>query len=298
MYHLIFLHNYFAVKIILMKNRFIAGFLFMILSGVIGAQNFTFPELNGFKKVSKYPVFTPDNLWDFINGAADAYLALGFVDLNVAEYKKGKEVIKLEIYRHSDHTMAFGIYASERSPSFSFRNIGCQGYIEEGAINFFKGSYYVKLRTWSAKPKTLQAEESLAMKVAGMLEGSTEMPRLLSEFPDEGKKVNEESFIGESVLGHQFLNKAYKAVYTIGNDNFNVFLMKFSSPAEAFKTSSAYLTQAGIEAGPSDTGKYVFADGYNGTVFLSWKNDMIVVISGLAKDQADIADKYTSEILK
>lgn len=194
--------------------------------------------------------------------------------------------------------MAFGIYASERSPSFRFMNLGSQGYITEGAINFFKGSYYVKLRTWSEKPKTLQAEESLAMRVAGMLEGETEMPALLSEFPDEGRKVNEETFINESVLGHQFLNKAYKAVYQAGNDNFNVFLMKFNSQPEAFKIASAYLTQAAIEAEPSDIGKYVFTDGYNGTIFLSWKNDRIVIISGLAKDQADIADKYTSEILK
>jgi hypothetical protein len=281
-----------------MKNRLIAGFLFLMLSGVAGAQNFIFPELNGFKKVSKYPVYTPDNLWDFIDGAADTYLALGFVDLNVAEYKKGKDVIKIEIYRHRDHIMAFGIYASERSSSFRFMNIGSQGYIADGAINFFKGRYYVKLRTWSDKPKTLHAEESLAMRVAGMLEGETEMPALLSEFPAEGRKVNEETFINESVLGHQFLNKAYKAVYQAGNDNFNVFLMKFNSQPEAFKTASAYLTSAGMETEPSDAGKYIFADGYNGTIFLSWKNDRIVIISGLAKDQADIADKYTSEILK
>ncbi len=74
--------------------------------------------------------------------------------------------------------------------------------------------------------------------------------------------------------------------------------MKFNSHPDAFKTAAAYLTQAGIEAEPSDIGKYVFSDGYNGTIFLSWKNDRIVIISGLAKDQADIADKYTSEILK
>ena len=41
----------------------------------------------------------------------------------------------------------------------------------------------------------------------------------------------------------------------------------------------------------------MFTDGYNGTVFLSWKGNQIVIITGLAKDQADIADKYTSEIL-
>jgi hypothetical protein len=39
-------------------------------------------------------------------------------------------------------------------------------------------------------------------------------------------------------------------------------------------------------------------DGFNGTVFLAWKEKRIVIITGLARDQADIADKYTSAILK
>ena len=39
-------------------------------------------------------------------------------------------------------------------------------------------------------------------------------------------------------------------------------------------------------------------DGYNGTIFLAWKENMIVIISGLSKDQTEIADRYTSEILK
>ena len=53
-----------------------------------------------------------------------------------------------------------------------------------------------------------------------------------------------------------------------------------------------------MDALESSSGKYVLADGYNGTIFLAWKDNRIVAISGLSKDQADIADKYTSEILK
>lgn len=282
----------------MMKNRILLGVLFTLISGFTCAQDFSFPDLEGFKKVSKYPVYLPENLWDFINGAADTYLALGFVDLNVTEYKKGRESIKLEIYRHSDHTMAFGIYASERSPSFRFMNLGSQGYIADGAINFFTGNYYVKIKTFSSKPKVLKAEESLAAKVAGMLKGETQMPAMLSQFPDEGKKVNEETYINESVLGHQFLGKAFKALYLVGTDEFSIFLMSRKSNDDTFKTVETYLASAGIEASKSDEGRVVFTDGYNGTIFLSWKDDRIVIISGLAKDQADLADKYTSDILR
>jgi hypothetical protein len=280
-----------------MKKTILAGFLLVILSCSAIAQDIIFPELEGFRKSTKYPVFVPGDLWNFINGAADTYLALGFVDLHVAEYKKGKDVIKVEIYKHSDHTMAFGIYASERSPSFNYLNLGSQGYSVDGVINFFKGNYYVKIRTFSAKPKTLQAEESLARRVEGMLTGEKDMPLLLSQFPEEAKKVNEETYVNESVLGHQFLNKAFKADYQAGNDNFSIFLIKYVSPEEALKTAKAYLTVGGTEPDPSET-RYVFTDGYNGTVFLAWKGDMMVIISGLARDQADIAEKYSSEILK
>jgi hypothetical protein len=281
-----------------MLKRLFSGLLLILLFESASAQEFMFPELKGYKKNTDFQVFVPDNLWDFINGAAETYLAYGFVDLHVAEYKKGKSVIKLEIYRHSDHTMAFGIYSTERSPSFKYLNIGSQGYVTEGAINFFKGNYYVKIRTYSKSEKTLQEIQSLAHSVAGMLEGSSDMPPVLSMFPLAGKKVNEEMYINESVLGHKFLNRAFKANYETVVDSFSVFIFNCKSPEEAWKSAEAYLVSTGIDPLESSSGKYVLSDGYNGTIFLAWKDNRIVAISGLSKDQADIADTYTSEILK
>ncbi len=281
-----------------MLKRFFNGLLLVFLSGSASAQGIIFPDLSGYKKNTEFQVFVPDNLWDFINGAAETYLAYGFVDLHVAEYKKGKNVIKLEIYRHSDHTMAFGIYSTERSPSFNYMNLGAQGYSAGGVINFFKGNYYVKIRTYSKSEKTLQAAESLALSVAGLLEGSTEMPPVLSMFPPSGKKVNEEMYINESVLGHKFLNRAFRANYESGTDIFSVFIFNCKSTDEAWESANAYLASAGIDALETSSGKYVLADGYNGTVFLAWKDNRIVAITGLSKDQADIADQYTTDILK
>jgi len=76
-----------------------------------------FPGLSKYKMRSDYPVYTPDDLWDYINGAADGYLALGFIDLNIREYTRGRSIIKAEIYRFGDDARAFGIYSMERSPA-------------------------------------------------------------------------------------------------------------------------------------------------------------------------------------
>jgi hypothetical protein len=54
----------------------------------------------------------------------------------------------------------------------------------------------------------------------------------------------------------------------------------------------------GIDSTESETGRYMIKDGYNGTIFLAWKENHIVIISGLSKDQSDLADRYTSEILR
>ncbi len=281
-----------------MKRILLFFAVIALISTGLRAQDVSLPDLPGFKKVTSYPVYVPDNLWDFMNGAADNYLSFGFIDLHVAEYKKGKNTIKLEIYRHRDNIMAFGIYSSERSSSFNFVNLGAQGYKADGAINFFKGNFYVKIRTFSKKEKIIQASESLARRVENSLAGESKMPEMLSMFPAEGKKVNEETYINESVLGHNFLNKAFRAIYEVGPDNFSVFIFRSATPEETVSCARTYIASTGIDPVETGEGKYVLSDGYNGPVFLAWKDATMVIISGLAKDQAEIADRYTSEILE
>jgi hypothetical protein len=281
-----------------MKKISIAILLFSVTVFPLLAQEISLPELQGYKKVTNYPVFTPDNLWDFINGAADTYLSLGFEELRVAEYVKGKNTIKLEIYRHKDATQAFGIYSSERSASFRFLNIGAQGYKADGSLNFLKGRYYVKIRTNSTSEKVLLSLETLALKVADMLPGEAVLPKVLSDFPESGRKKNEETYIRDGVLGHEFLQGAYKAVYETGEMTFSVFIFDKASPEECRKSINTWLAKAGLDPDESVSGNYVFRDGYNGDIFLSWKDSRMVAIQGLAKDQTDLAGRYTTEILK
>lgn len=281
-----------------MKHSILSCFIIFAIFPFIYSQDINYPDLQGYKRTTGYPVYTPDNLWDFINGAADSYLSYGFENLHVAEYAKGKNVIKLEIYKHKDNVQAFGIYSIERSPSFQFIKLGAQGCKTDGLLNFLKGKYYVKIRTYSTSKKTLQALESLSLKVADMIEGDSELPDVLSEFPAEGKKKNEDIYIQESVLGHEFLKGAFRANYEAGTASFSIFIIEKTAIEETRNTAEKYLSSVKLEIDDPSGGKYVFKDGYNGDIFLIWKNNRIVIISGLSKDQMEIADRYSSEILK
>lgn len=263
------------------------------------AQPYSFPELRGYKTESRYPVYTAESLWDFIDGAADGYLAFGFENVHVREYRKGKKVIKAEIYRHKDKNNAFGIYASERSPSFRYLNLGSQGYTtEDGSLNFFKDRYYVKLRTYSEDQKIINDLEKLAVRIADMLPGDPSIPSLLSEFPEIGKVRYSEMFINKDVLGHGFLEGAFSARYELEGASFVIYLFEKSGTEKATECVSAYLQKTGMEPDESQEGKYMLRDGYNGTIFLSWKGNRIVIIEGLAKDQSALAERYASEILR
>lgn len=262
------------------------------------AQPYNFPPLKGYRIVSNYPVFTPDDLWDFINGAADGYLSYGFENVYVREYVKGKGKIKVEIYRHKDRDNTFGIYASERSPSFRYVRLGAQGYVTDGSVNFFKDCYYVKLRTYSSREKVVKDMETLALRLADMLPGDAAMPETLTEFPDNSREKYSETYINESVLGHEFLSGAYRAEYNRNGTHFQVYIIKRNTPVEAAQMVKAYLSVTKIETNDLSEGKYLLNDGYNGNIFLAWKGTRVVIITGLAKDQSDLAYSLTGEILK
>lgn len=254
-----------------------------------------FPELKGYKVVSDYPVYTPDDLWDYINGAADAYLALGFIDLNISEYVKGREVIKAEIYRFDDDAEAFGIYSMERSPGYGFIPVGVQGYREEGILHFYKDRYYIKIMTHSKSRKSGGRMEELARLIDDRIEGSNKFPELLNLFPAEGRLANEETYLLESVLGHEYLRNAFRASYEVGEERFDIYLFRCSDGEEAAAMASKL---AGDSFMPGDEiFKYAFEDGFNGVLHMARQGGRLIVVSGLGFDKTTMAESYITQML-
>ncbi|MDZ7739769.1 MAG: DUF6599 family protein [Bacteroidales bacterium] len=260
------------------------------------AQDIEFPELKGFNIDKSYPVYTPDNLWDYINGGADSYNALGFSDLHIADYEKGKNSIKLEIYNHASENLAFGIYAMERAPSYDFFDLGVQGYKEKGLIHFLKGEYYVKLTTYSDKKRILSAMDELAQKTEVMLDGSDEFPASLDLFPEKGKQQYSEMYIADNVMGHEFLEDAFRADYKLDDKRFTIYLFTEKTDDENREMLDQYLSRYELSPGESPGGKFSFKDGYNGYVYIEWSKGIVALISGLKEDDAELANEYFNSI--
>ncbi len=254
-----------------------------------------FPDLKGYKKVSDYPVYTPDDLWDYINGAADAYLALGFIDLNITEYVKGKNNIKAEIYSFADDAEAFGIYSMERSPGYFFIPVGVQGYNEEGIVHFYKDRYYIKISSHSKSGKVNEKMKEIAGLIAGRIEGKIDFPALLKIFPAEGLLKNQETYLLESILGHEYLNDAFRASYEVNDERFDIYLFRCDDGEEA---SAIAAKLAGDAFMPGDeVFKYAFEDGFNGVLHMARQGDRLIVVSGLGFDNTTLAERYITLML-
>jgi hypothetical protein len=279
-----------------MIRRYFLTAALLAFSVILLSGQDLFPGLSKYKMRGDYPVYTPDDLWDYINGAADGYLALGFIDLNIREYTRGRSIIKAEIYRFGDDARAFGIYSMERSPGYRFIPVGVQGYNEDGTVNFYKGRYYVKIMSHSGSAKVNDAMVELAGLIASRIEGKNEFPALLALFPAEGRLMNEETYLLESVLGHDYLRGAFRVAYEKEGDRFDIHLFRNDDAGEIITMASRLAGDAWSPDEP--VFKYAFEDGFNDVVHMARKGGMLIVISGLGFEKTPVAEKYISEMLE
>ncbi len=230
------------------------------------AENQSFPPIQGWTLAVDSMVYTPDNLWNIIDGAADAFLLYGFEDLHTAAYVSPDSAdVRAELYRHSSLPNAFGIYSQERKPEYNFIDIGTEGYIEDGVLNFLCGTYYVKLTSHTMGPRGLAALRSVGEKLVSSLHQEKTFPWQLSLLPSEKKIQKSESYIADSYLGYSFFRSAYVAQYDSGG-KVQLFVMDFGSPAAAGAALGRYMEALKVPNKQIQDGQYALADPNNGTI--------------------------------
>lgn len=250
-----------------------------------GTGDVSFPELKGWKLAVSPDIYTPENLWDLINGAAESYLSYDFVDLHLADYENsGGTVIHAEIYRHSNLSNAFGIYSSERSPEYEFLEMGVQGYLDEGVLNYFTGQYYIKLYSTGSGEDVQESLKIIGRAVSDHLEQSDQWPDLLGAFPSSGKLENRDHYIRENFIGLNFLSSAFTVEY---EGDYKLFVIKGKDNDAILEMVRAYLNFTKQDTDPEKESSIVIKDRYNGDIPIVVKGSyMAGIIDGAGKDAA------------
>ena len=274
----------------------IAVIVFFVCPESAAAQESVFPQVGGWKLAPEETVYNPTNLFDVIDGAADLYLEYDFVDLHIGRYAKGELEIKVEIYKHGSSSDAFGIFSQERFADYHFIDLGVQGYLEKGALNFLSGIYYVKISTIQEGAAAQDAILLIAKAVDKHLKQSKAWPTMLATFPAGKKKAYSEQYIAKNFLGYSPLNRAYVTTYDDGQ-SFKAFVMRFGTSEEAMKTLDSFFKALPKNAVRRETsGKQEIQDPNNGRIEVVLKDGFLF---GVVSQEAGMGhDTFLNEFGK
>ncbi|MGB9837027.1 MAG: DUF6599 family protein [Candidatus Saccharicenans sp.] len=216
---------------------------FLVLNSAILAQETKpvaglqamLPEFADWEFQEQPQTYLPGTLFEYIDGASEAYLSYDFKQLIVGNYqKKGSETtLTLEIYDMGTPLNAFGIFSSERFPESPDAGIGVAGYLEEEVLNFVAGPYYVKLICYNGQDKTAEYLKLFAAEVEKRIKDKGSLPEIFRCFPAEGRVKNSEKYIRKDFMGFNFLKNGYLVAYRQDGTEFDGFVIEASSPAEA-----------------------------------------------------------------
>jgi hypothetical protein len=203
------------------------------------------PRLAEWKPAEEARAYDPASLFEYSDGAAEAYMSYDFKELVVGNYlhRASKATMTVEIYDMGTPLNAFGIYSAERSPESRFLAVGVQGYVEEGSLNFLAGQYYVKLLGYEGGDRTEALLNSYAAAIVSKIKDPATLPALLKAFPAEGLVAHSEKYVARNFMGFKFLNRGYGASYKRDGQEFDAFVIEVRSADEAAVVLKQFIDQ-------------------------------------------------------
>lgn len=258
--------------------------------------NSLLPTVAGWRVAEDVQRYDPQTLFEYIDGAAEAYIGYDFKELIVALFQgsRPKTSITVEIYDMGKGLNAFGIYGAERFPESHFLPIGIQGYQEEGSLNFLAGRYYVKLMCYEGGDKNEELLRLFADSIAGKIKDRGDFPALLRVFPKVGLVPNSEKFILRNFLGFKFLKNGFLANYKTDGQEFECFLIEGQSAEEAkaiFEQVAASFAKSGRSPEKNSAG-LGFKDTYLQNVFVARTGSTLCGVAKIKDGQEALGVKF------
>ena len=197
----------------------------------------------GIWKLESKHSYTPDDLYNYINGAADLFISYGFVELAGAHYRygtDGQETVVVDIYDMGKKLNAFGVFQSKRDPEVPVLDIGAGAIGNEKYIFFYKDRFYVEIQAFSPDGQKSSAALTMAREVAGRIPGDTSLPVELGYLPEADQVMGSVLYITGGILGHGFLDRGILCDYRVNGEVVKAFIAFFPSPEQAVKALNLY----------------------------------------------------------
>jgi hypothetical protein len=228
------------------------------------APKITLPvEVGGWKWDGKESTYNSRTVFDYINGAAELYLAYGFQGLKVRRFEKpGSPPVNLEVYEMASPEDAYGVFSFEYQDDPA--GIGQGSEFGGGLLRFWKGKYFSSVYAEGEGEGVEAAILGIGRAAARVIPATGSEPKLIELLP--GKELglvdksirylrshillNQRFFIShQNLLNLSRKTEAVLAVYARGRQKTQLLLIRYAHADEAgaaLKTfKEAYMPEAG-----------------------------------------------------
>jgi hypothetical protein len=174
-----------------MHKSWVTGLLMMgMLSGACGAAPWHAPMLPdtiaGWRASGAAKLVTKSNIFDYMDGAGELYLAYSFRDLAAREYKHASQPkITAEVYRFGNAADAYGVYSHDRGTSGP-TDIGQDCDYGSGLLRFWKNTCFVRIVADRETPESKAAVLAIGRHISSLISGTGKRPSMLSMLPKSG----------------------------------------------------------------------------------------------------------------
>ena len=191
--------------------------------------------------------FTPENLYEQINGRAAFFQAYDMIRMTYVRFVNSDETtqfINLSIYDMGTPTNAFGVFSAERSQGESSLDLGRASYRADANYFVWKGQYYIQIISSEATEEFQRIGMELARKVTDFLLDSGEQVWGLTALPLTDRMPESVQYFKVDAMGLDFMCNTYTATYHKANTLVTAFLSRQDSAESARATMVQYAKHA------------------------------------------------------
>jgi hypothetical protein len=252
-------------------------------------------EISHWQRSGDVYIYVPETLYNYIDGAADQFIAYGFVRLQGAEYVSStdqKQSITVDIYDMGSALGAFGMFTSKKDSTSPALGIGAESFGNDQVVVFYKSRFYVEIQARISDAANSAAPKTAARIVAGRIPGSNARPDILKLFPAAGRVPGSENYLAGGILGHAFLPRGIVSDYQVNGALIRAHIVLFYGPAQAgaaFDEYKKYLGRSGekitLREGFGEK-SFVAQEQYQKNIFAALVKNTMVCVAGLSNIQA------------
>jgi len=202
-----------------------------------------FPAVEGWTQAGEVKIYDADNLWEYIDGAAELFVEYDVQSCRTADLSSGDLTVTVDLYDMGTPLNAFGVFKREH-PGKGTPLPGATEAVVSPPYQalLLKDGTYVKVNTVDgelSEPTGWKLLEAMARA----LPGQTAYPVELDLLPSNGKVAGSEGYKREAFLGLEELGNCVYAEYSGGGDEawqgFVLLPASGSSPTSAWDALAA-----------------------------------------------------------